>query len=73
MESAATSLRVTFDGHDIGNVIQTEKCFECGMGLCDPQEWHPYSACETFKRTHDGQKVWEALRARIAEGDAPWL
>lgn len=53
--------RITFDGEAIGNKIQTEKCGYCGMGLCDPREWHPHPACEEFLRTHDSRDVWRLL------------
>lgn len=65
--------RFTFDGEPIRNVIQNDKCFECGMGLCDPREWHPGFACETFKQSHNGETVWLALNDLIANKAAPWL
>lgn len=30
--------RITFEGNPISNTIQTDKCFGCGMGLCDPRD-----------------------------------
>ncbi len=61
------------DGTIIRNVIQHTVCFDCGMGLCDAQEWHPSIACETFKRERDGRFVWVMLTDLIANGAAPWL
>lgn len=70
---AAIAQRITFEGHLITNTIQDDKCYGCGMGLCDPREWHPHIACETFKREHDGRKVWVVLHDLIENGVAPWL
>ncbi len=73
MTAARSYGRVRIDGTPITNVIQDDKCFDCGMGLCDPREWHPYVACEVFRRTHDSRKVWSALRDLAETGGAPWL
>jgi len=54
--------RITIRGGLIRNRIQHDRCADCGMGLCDPLEYHPYLACEVFKRTHDSREVWRALR-----------
>lgn len=64
--TAATVERYRIDGTPITNVIQHDKCFECGMGLCDPREYHPWEACEEFKRSHDSRKVWRLLRPMLA-------
>ena len=65
---AAYPQRITFEGNLISSTIQTDKCFGCGMGLCDPREWHPQLACDTYTSKHDSRavwrKLWAALRAR---------
>lgn len=61
--------RLTFDGAVIANTIQEDKCHYCGMGLCDPREYHPHIACEAYLRTHDSREVWRELHRRIAAHD----
>lgn len=60
--------RITYDGDAIENTIQTDKCGYCGMGLCDPREWHPHRACEVFLETHDSREVWRALWREVKSG-----
>jgi hypothetical protein len=56
------------------------KCQECGM-LVLPNEYHPYTACELYKRTRQAEKVqamihqvalfgYEAAQRGIALDDA---
>jgi hypothetical protein len=33
-------------------------------------QWHPYEACEVFKRTHDSREVEQALK-RLAKQAKP--
>jgi hypothetical protein len=54
-----------------GNQIATSplemtECDECGMPVYG-MEFHPYEACEVYKRTHDSREVWKALMPRIRE------
>ena len=72
MADSAAYTRRRIDGTTITNTIQDDKCFECGMGLCDPREWHPHIACESFKREHDSRKVWVVLKDLADNGVAPW-
>lgn len=75
-DRVAAYVRRRIDGTVIKNTIQErtqyEKCHDCGMGLCDPQEWHPWAACVGFKETHDSRDVWERLNEIAKEGGAPW-
>jgi len=66
------TLRLRIDGTPIKNVIQHDRCGDCGMGLCDPMEWHPYEACVNFKQTHDSGQVWALLHNRAKFGEKPW-
>ena len=61
--------RLTIGGDLIHNRIQDDRCWHCGMGLCDPREYHPHVACVAFLRTHDSREVWRELR-RLARGGA---
>jgi hypothetical protein len=72
--SAATTARcerprLTFNAGIITNTIQRDRCGYCGMGLCDPCEYHPHIACEAFERTHDSREVWRELHRRIKAHD----
>jgi hypothetical protein len=62
--------RYSIHGHRLtGRVFET-KCHECGMPTISADEFHPWEACVTFKRTHDSREVERALeplfRARSA-------
>ena len=39
-----------------GSVFKTQ-CHDCGMPTLDYDEFHPYEACEEFRRTQDSTKV----------------
>ena len=59
--------RFTINGERIISPIHVTNCGECGMGTCSEAEYHPYSACVTFKRTHDSREVWRELRRKARE------
>lgn len=42
--------------------VTMKPCGECGM-LCDPAEYHPFTACLLFKQTHDDKATRDALNA----------
>lgn len=62
--------RIDIRGDRIANVFHVSKCHDCGMGTCDAAEYHPWLACQVFKRTHDSREVWRALRRAAQEGTA---
>ena len=41
-------------------------CGECGM-LCDPAEYHPYTACLLFKQIGDARATRDVLNAAVFE------
>lgn len=45
----------------------TDACASCGMH-CHAGEYHPFLACEHFKRTHDSRSVRANLRAVVEYG-----
>lgn len=53
--------RYDIHGNELTGKIHTSKCFDCGMGTVGAAEFHPYEACEEFKRSHDSRKVWRAI------------
>lgn len=61
--------RLTMNGGIIRNTIQHDRCADCGMGLCDPREYHPFAACEAFRRTRDSREVWREIYRRIRAHD----
>lgn len=63
--------RIDIRGNVIDNRIHVTRCAECGMGCVDAAEWHPWEACEVFKRTHDSREVWRMLSRRLVAGEGP--
>lgn len=49
-----------------GSVFKT-KCHDCDMPTLAADEFHPYEACEEFKRTHDSRTVEPLLERLYAE------
>lgn len=59
--------RYSIHGDQYQSSIQTSRCAECGMGTIDANEFHPWEACEEFKRTHDSREVWKAIMPLFRE------
>jgi hypothetical protein len=43
-------------------------CAGCGMLLSSPRDYHPFAACELFKRLRNGNQVEANLRAVVEYG-----
>lgn len=63
--------RIDIRGNVIDNTIHVTKCGECGMGLVDAAEWHPWDACVVFSKTYDSREVWRMLSRRLVAGKGP--
>lgn len=59
--------RYSIHGHRLTGRVFTSKCGDCGMDTISEDEFHPYEACEVFKRTHDSREVEKALAPLFRE------
>lgn len=59
--------RFDLNGYELRDIIHVTTCGECGMGLVSAAEFHPWAACEEFKRSHDSSAVWRTLMPLVEE------